>query len=64
MANMSYCRFRNTKLDLADCIYGLEELIDCEEEQLSPEEQAAADRMYELCQEYMERYEELQESRV
>ena len=25
MANMSYCRFENTKMDLADCIEALEE---------------------------------------
>lgn len=59
MPNMSYCRFRNTKMDLEDCVYTLSDLMYNEEEPLSPEEKAAADRMYEICQEYIERYEDL-----
>lgn len=53
MPNMSYCRFRNTKMDLEDCVYTLSDLMYNEEEPLSPEEKAAADRMYEICQEYI-----------
>lgn len=61
MANMSYCKFRNTKLDLADCVNTLEYLRDGDEEPLSPEEMSAAERMYELCQEYIELFDELKE---
>ncbi len=41
MANMSYCRFRNTKSDLEDC---LDALRNCEE--LSKEEHGACKRMF------------------
>lgn len=42
MANMSYCRFRNTRMDLRDC---LDVLSDCEE--LSKEEHVACKWMFE-----------------
>ena len=61
MANMSYCRFRNTYIDFADCVYTLESIIDGEEKPLSPEELNAAKRMRELCEEYIELFDELQE---
>ena len=61
MANMSFCRFRNTKSDFADCVYTLESIIDGEEKPLSPEEFNAAKRMRELCEEYIEFFDELQE---
>lgn len=62
MANMSYCRFRNTKMDLADCVYTLEDFVNEETEfDLSLEEINAAKRMRELCEEYIELFDELQE---
>lgn len=61
MANMSYCKFRNTKIDLADCVYTLEGIIDGEEKPLSAEEMVAAKRMYDLCQEYIELFDEIEE---
>lgn len=61
MANMSYCRFRNTKLDLADCVYTLEDIRNGEGETLSPEEYSASKAMYDLCQEYIQLFEELEE---
>lgn len=66
MANMSYCRFRNTDSDLLDCIYALQTLVDNEgvdnyDEGLSSEEKNAVDRMYQHCQEFMELYEELRD---
>lgn len=33
MANMSYCRFRNTLEDLKDCIDSINDPSDCEEEE-------------------------------
>ena len=42
MANMSYCRFRNTMMDLDDCLESLEY-----REELSNEEYDACKRMFE-----------------
>lgn len=42
MANMSYCRFRNTRLDLGDCLEVLEE----NKETLSASEYLACKRMF------------------
>lgn len=61
MANMSYCRFHNTKIDLEDCVCALENIRNGEGEQLSPEEYFASKRMYDLCQEYIQLFEELEE---
>ena len=41
MANMSYCRFHNTKLDLEDCIDAIRD-----EEELSEEEARAGKSMF------------------
>lgn len=61
MANISYCKFRNTMLDLADCVNTLEYLRDGEEKPLSPEEYSASKRLYDLCQEYIQLFEEIEE---
>lgn len=45
MANMSYCRFQNTFLDLRDCY----EFFD--DTKLSPEETRARRRLIKLCKE-------------
>lgn len=55
MANMSYCRFQNTHVGLQDCIDGL---TDDGIDSLSPEELRAAKQMYELCQEFIDQWEE------
>lgn len=44
MANMSYCRFHNTLLDLQDCYEAL-----CNEEELSEAEQKEKKRLIALC---------------
>ena len=41
MANMSYCRFRNTMMDLDDCLYALED-----GEELSKDEFDACEMMF------------------
>lgn len=64
MANMSYCRFQNTHLDLIDCVITLEKLLDNKEEMLSWDEKHASEQMYELCQHYIEIYEELKEDNI
>ena len=48
--NMSYCRFQNTVTDLADCMDALEE-IDYDLTKLSADEEQAARRLIEICQE-------------
>lgn len=59
--NMSYCRFNNTAIDLADCLCVTEEfetLTDLRAD-LSCNEYRAAERLYSLCQQYAECWEEL-----
>lgn len=57
MANMSYCRFRNTSMDFEDCINGLNDIINGEDDALSFDERCAAERIYRMCEEYMEAFE-------
>ena len=64
MANMSYCRFRNTKIDLEDCVYELEYIRDGESEKPDEEELLAMDRMYGLCNDFIELYDELKENNL
>lgn len=55
MANMSYCRFRNTLLALQDCRDAIESLeYDEDFEELSPEESAAKERLIELMAEILQ----------
>jgi hypothetical protein len=59
MANMSYCRFRNTLTDLKDCYDNLWD------EDLSPEEERARERLIIVCHgiasDTQDEYEELTE---
>lgn len=48
---MSYCRFENTYGDLKDCVEALEEN---KLEDLSDRERKFAERMKDLCKEYLE----------
>lgn len=50
MANMSYCRFRNTISDLRDCRDALYEMGDYEKE-LNTEEAKAAKGLLKICKE-------------
>lgn len=56
MSNMSYCRFRNTSEDFADCLENLYEL-----EEASFEEQRAAERLYKQALKYIEIYKEVKD---
>lgn len=51
--NMSYCRFRNTRIDLEDCCGALEDL-----EEISVDEMVAAETMYEECERYLRAFKE------
>ena len=55
--NMSYCRFHNTRMDLADCVEALENFDD-----ISEEEMLHAEMMYNLCERYMQAYIEFKEN--
>ena len=55
MANMSYCRFRNTLGDLRDCVSALD-TVSTGDELLSYEEARAAKAMLQVCQEYIDTY--------
>ena len=56
--NMSYCRFENTFRDLEDCV---DALVDNDD--LSDREANFAHRMRNLCEEYLDAYEEWQSNR-
>jgi len=60
MANMSYCRFRNTLSDLAECKDAFEEAVlnDSEDDKLSRDEANAFNEMIGLMMEFMEIIEE------
>lgn len=62
MANMSYCRFSNTSNDLFDCIAALTRIADEEEswDDLSHEEQQAALKMRDRCEDFIDLLEEIQ----
>ena len=49
MANMSYCRFQNTVIDLQDCYDVFQGLFYDEDEGLSPNEERAKKRLISLC---------------
>ena len=51
---MSYCRFENTFGDLSECVGALEE-----REELSNSEQIYAKLMREMCEEYINAYDEI-----
>ena len=64
MGNMSYCRFRNTKGDLEDCIGKLEELIENEtnpKDGLSLEERGAMMGMKYICEQFIDLVSEAEE---
>ena len=57
MANMSYCRFRNTLLELQDCYNAMVDEVNGESDQeggLSIEESRAQIELIELCQTIIE----------
>lgn len=62
MANMSYCRFQNTQLDLNDCVGALEDAYDLKDLGLSNDETGAMHAMAQLCEEFLDHYKRLQET--
>ena len=62
MANMSYCRFHNTVMDMQDCFDAMAEAVDMNEPmELSDDEQRAFQRMYDMMQDMQEMMEQVTE---
>jgi len=62
MANMSYCRFQNTVMDMQDCFNAMDEAVDLNESMdLSSDEQRAFQRMYNLLTEMVSMMEQVTE---
>ena len=61
MPNMSYCRFQNTVHDVQDCVWAVEDNVTFAEMKLSRDERAAMDRMADLCREFIEQYERMEQ---
>jgi len=55
MANMSYCRFRNTLAALEDCATELQE-TECPTLDISTEEIAAMKELRQMCEDFMDLY--------
>ena len=51
MANMSYCRFRNTEQDFNDCVDAIGNIESIDD--LSNAERKSAERLYYLANEYV-----------
>ena len=62
MANMSYCRFENTSNDLQDCVYTMDDAYTLADLDLSKTEMRSMQRMRELCQEFLDHYERLEQT--
>lgn len=56
MGNMGYCRMQNTVNDLADCVQALCDIGSRAD--LSQAERQAAERMFELCDEFRNYWEQ------
>lgn len=46
-------------MDFEDCINGLNDIINGEDDALSFDERIAAERIYRMCEEYMEAFEDM-----
>lgn len=58
MANMSYCRFHNTLIDLEDCNEALINFLDNDENVIeSNEERRKAKQLIQLCHDIADNYE-------
>lgn len=63
MANMSYCRFRNTNDDLADCTTALERVV-FDGEEISRDEWYYAKVMKKWCERFIEVFEDCEEEEI
>lgn len=63
MANMSYCRFENTYRDLVDCFTALEQIA-YDNESISDREWDYAKRMRDLCEQFVEEFDDIDEEEI
>lgn len=63
MANMSYCRFKNTCSDLADCVEAFRRVVE-DGESISKSEWHKAELMASLCKEYLELWEMMEDEDI
>lgn len=63
MANMSYCRFENTKSDLADCVSALERIA-YDNESISKREWHYAKQMRSWCESFIEAFDDIEEEDI
>ena len=63
MANMSYCRFRNTMEDLADCTTALERIV-FEGEEISRDEWRHATVMRAWCERFIEVFDDCEDGEL
>ena len=63
MANMSYCRFENTKSDLADCVNALERIA-YDNESISEREWKYAKQMRSWCESFIEPFDDTDEAAI
>ena len=54
MANMSYCRFNNTSIDLRDCVDAMQEAETLEDMDLSRDELSRLKYMRQLANDFLE----------
>jgi hypothetical protein len=60
--NMSYCMFENTMNDLRQCVQAMDEVESLRELDLSRTEQQSYDYMRELCQNFLDCAERLEQA--
>lgn len=60
---MSYCRFENTNMDLADCVMALDGVI-YEGDSISEREWRCAKRMKEWCERFIETFDDCNEEEI
>lgn len=63
MANMSYCRFENTKSDLVDCVNALERIA-YDNESISKRVWHYAKQMLSWCESFIEAFDDIEEEDI
>lgn len=63
MANMSYCRFRNTTEDLADCVMALDGVA-YDGDSITEDEWRCAKRMKEWCESFIDIFDDIEEEDI
>lgn len=62
MANMSYCRFENTLIDVNDCLNAMDDSWSFDDLRLNDYEKVAIRNMVDACQSFLSNYRRLEEN--